>query len=74
MFGPEGLLEACCSDMDIPSPSEWMKSMDPMTGLVVRACAEIVLAKERLETNGVRLQISAQFVEIYNEQVFLGIE
>lgn len=38
-------------------------------GLVVRACLEIFKAREDLRNRGISLSISAQFIEIYDEQV-----
>jgi Kinesin motor domain len=39
------------------------------TGIVMRACLEILQAKKDLAVRGIQLTISAQFVEIYEEQV-----
>ena len=36
---------------------------------VVRACAQLLAAKKALANNGVFVSLSAQFVEIYEEQI-----
>jgi len=38
-------------------------------GLVMRACEELLLAKDFLAQNGISVSFTAQFVEIYEEQV-----
>jgi len=39
------------------------------TGIVMRACLELLQAEKDLAVRGIRVTISAQFVEIYEEQV-----
>ena len=77
MFGPEGSLESEfekeLSKENPTESSQWMQSMSKDTGLVLRACASILRAKERLVAAGVTMSISAQFVEIYNESVIHSI-
>jgi hypothetical protein len=38
-------------------------------GIVVRACVQLLEAKEVLSKHGVFVSLSAQFVEIYDEKV-----
>lgn len=61
LFGPEGVLDVDANALDY-------KSIDN-TGIVIRACGELLCAKERMKSIGVNLSLSAQFVEIYNEEV-----
>eukprot|EP01041_Mallomonas_annulata_P001896 gene1896-3673_t len=44
-------------------------SLPESAGLVVRACAELLEGKVQLEDRGIHVALTAQFVEIYNEQV-----
>lgn len=59
-FGPEGALDVEIKSVDdVPSTA----------GIVVRACAQLLTAKDDLAKNGVFVTLSAQFVEIYDEQI-----
>jgi hypothetical protein len=59
-FGPDGAL-----DYDITS----VDNLPVEVGVVIRACAELLKAKKTLSQYGVKVQLTAQFVEIYEEQV-----
>ena len=61
LFGPE-------SGLDIDPQYFDYKGLDN-SGIVIRATAELLDAKERMKSNDVNLSLSAQFVEIYNEEV-----
>jgi kinesin family member 5 len=72
MFGPEGALHF---SQDLSSLSS-LESLEDISngksqqGIVLRSCAEILRAKKQFETrNEVTLEISLQYVEIYNEVV-----
>ena len=43
--------------------------MPDSAGIVVRACVQLLEAKEALSKRGVYVSLSAQFVEIYDEKV-----
>jgi len=43
--------------------------VQPNHGVVMRACEELLRAKEALSTTGVSVVLTAQFVEIYEEVV-----
>lgn len=43
--------------------------MPDSAGIVVRACVQLLEAKEVLSKRGVYVSLSAQFVEIYDEKV-----
>jgi hypothetical protein len=58
-FGPEGALDDDISLEDIPDT----------TGVVVRCCLQLLQAKEEMAKRGISVSLSAQFVEIYNENV-----
>ena len=59
-FGPDGALASAIDDVDrVPESA----------GIVVRACAELLRAKAALAARGVHVTLTAQFVEIYDEQV-----
>jgi hypothetical protein len=59
-FGPDGALATAIHDVDhVPDSA----------GLVVRACAELLRAKAALAARGVHVTLTAQFVELYEEQV-----
>jgi hypothetical protein len=59
-FGPDGAL-----DVDISTP----EAVPATAGIVVRACAQLLAARDALATHGVYVTLSAQFVEVYDEQV-----
>ena len=59
-FGPEGALDA-----DIPTPD----AIPATAGIVVRACAQLLVARDALAKRGVYVALSVQFVEVYDEQV-----
>jgi hypothetical protein len=59
-FGPEGVLDAKIVDGD---------NLPRDVGVVIRACADLLHAKEQLAACGITVSLSAQFVEVYDEQV-----
>lgn len=61
-FGPESTVES-----DLASGTSFEPSAN--TGIVLRTCVELLAAKERMAKNGVLVSYTAQFVEIYEEQV-----
>jgi hypothetical protein len=56
-FGPDGTLEA----------KEAKEKEADKHGIVIRACQELLQARDFLGKNGVNVSFSAQFVEIYEE-------
>eukprot|EP00607_Mallomonas_marina_P010567 CAMPEP_0182422368 /NCGR_PEP_ID=MMETSP1167-20130531/8037_1 /TAXON_ID=2988 /ORGANISM="Mallomonas Sp, Strain CCMP3275" /LENGTH=647 /DNA_ID=CAMNT_0024600377 /DNA_START=372 /DNA_END=2315 /DNA_ORIENTATION=+ len=71
MFGPEGALETHQWHLhhSLMSSKDPTRGITDASGLVVRACAELLKGKSQLGEKGVRVNLSAQFVEIYNEQL-----
>eukprot|EP01038_Epipyxis_sp_PR26KG_P006489 gene6489-8922_t len=60
-FGPDGAMESigdCIRSGIVPM----------VTGVVVRACMDLLSAKECMGKRGISLTITAQFIEIYEEQ------
>ena len=71
-FGPEGQLDESVFDSLDESAllsGRIQQLLPPSTGLVVRACVELLAAREKLRRNGISVSFTAQFVEIYEEQV-----
>ena len=64
-FGPEAAL----LDDHMPSGSKQARLQLEQQGIVLRACTELLQAKEQLARNGINVSLTAQFVEIYEEQV-----
>mmetsp|Transcript_20450 Transcript_20450/g.45697 ORF Transcript_20450/g.45697 Transcript_20450/m.45697 type:complete len:610 (-) Transcript_20450:109-1938(-) len=58
-FGPDGTLEAKNDSSE----------QEAKHGIVIRACQELLQARDFLCKNGVNVSFTAQFVEIYEEQV-----
>lgn len=63
-FGPDGELDATVLDRLNQDCAE----LPPSSGIVVRACMELLAAREQLLKNGINVSFTAQFVEIYEEQ------
>lgn len=74
LFGELGALEEYCRQHERdflfdPNTGACNICMPDSTGIVVRAFHEILEAKQQLEANqGLSVQITAQFIEIYNEK------
>jgi len=58
-IGPDNILDMDYSDQDLPK----------LAGMTLRVCKEIMQAKHAMGLRGINVCISAQFVEIYEEQV-----
>lgn len=63
-FGPDGLLHTSFN-----TDERQQRRQREQQGMVLRACAELLQARELLVRNGISVSYTAQFVEIYEEQV-----
>jgi hypothetical protein len=83
MFGPEGALQSPIKSLQLPqdlsngsSSALTLESLEEISngksqhGIVLRSCAEILRAKKQFELRDeITLEITVQYVEIYNEIV-----
>mmetsp|Transcript_25467 Transcript_25467/g.42490 ORF Transcript_25467/g.42490 Transcript_25467/m.42490 type:complete len:864 (+) Transcript_25467:35-2626(+) len=68
-FGPDGTLEKQQQQPHRSSSKQQQQQDQDLHGIVVRSCEELLRAKECLALNGITVSYTAQFVEIYEEQV-----